>query len=34
MTILFTESNEKLAIKQMEFEFGSWKLELESRAQA
>jgi hypothetical protein len=23
MTILFTESNEKLAIKQMEFEFGS-----------
>jgi hypothetical protein len=34
MTILFIKSNEKLAIKQMEFEFESWKLELKSHAQA
>jgi hypothetical protein len=34
MTILFMKSNEKLAIKQMKFEFESRKLELESHAQA
>ncbi len=34
ITILFIEPNEKLAIKQMEFEFESRKLELESYAQA
>jgi hypothetical protein len=34
MTILFIESNEILAIKQMEFELESRKLELESHAQA
>ncbi len=33
-TLLIEESNEKLAIKQMEFKLESWKLELESRAKA
>jgi enoyl reductase-like protein len=33
MTTLLIESNEKLAIKQMEFELESQKLEFESRAQ-
>jgi hypothetical protein len=32
MITLFIESNEKLAIKQMEFEFENRKLELESCA--
>ncbi len=34
MTTLFIESNEKLIIKQMEFELKSQKLELESPIQA
>jgi hypothetical protein len=34
MTTLFTESNEKLAIKQIEFGLESGKLELEFHAQA
>ncbi len=33
MTTLLIESNEKLAIKQMEFKLESWRLELESCAQ-
>jgi hypothetical protein len=33
MTTLLIESNEKLAIKQMEFKLESWKLELKSHAQ-
>ncbi len=34
MITLFIKFNEKLAIKQMEFEFESQKLELKSHAQA